>query len=65
MPFLGNIRIKVGCPFATCITLENHNVIYLYTTSFRHRDHLADCLEFFRFVSLCCANFATLKKQGK
>lgn len=32
----GISSIKVGCPFAMCITLEIHNMIYLYTISFRH-----------------------------
>lgn len=34
--FLGSMSIKVGCPFAMCITLEIHNTIHLYTISFRN-----------------------------
>lgn len=63
--FLGNISIKVSCPFAMCITLEIHNMIYLYTIPFRHVTvwSFSGLPWIFSNISLCCANFATLNTQ--
>lgn len=46
-----------------CITLEIHNMIYLYTISFRHFTAwpFGGLPWILRIVSLRCANFATLK----
>lgn len=63
--FLGNVSIKVGCPFAMCITLEIHNMIYLYTISFLHFTvwSFGALPWILSMLSLCCVNFATLKKH--